>query len=217
MTLAEENYLKIIFHLQKEENEVISTNAIATSIASKPSSVTDMVKKLAEKNVLVYKKYKGVCLTLEGKKIAANIIRKHRLWEVFLVDKLNFQWDEVHEIAEQLEHIKSPQLIERLDAFLNFPEVDPHGDPIPTKEGLIKDTKKILLSQINPFEKGICVGVKETSTSFLQHLDKIPITIGTIIEVISKEDFDGSLQVQIGDSKTFISERVAGNIYVKKL
>jgi len=137
-TLSEENYLKAIYHLENDSKGDISTNAIAVKMKTKPSSATDMVQKLAEKKVVSYQKYKGTFLTKKGKLIATNVIRKHRLWEVFLVEKLNFQWDEVHDIAEQLEHIKSDELIKRLDAFLDYPDFDPHGDPIPDINGIIK-------------------------------------------------------------------------------
>ena len=179
MTLAEENYLKAIFHLETKASNGVSTNAIADALETKPSSVTDMVQKLAEKKLLSYQKYKGTHLTPKGRKIAAKVVRKHRLWEVFLVDKLKFQWDEVHEIAEQLEHIKSDELIVRLDKFLGFPEYDPHGDPIPDKFGNIQTSKKRLLAEIDSEQLGICVGVKESSTEYLRYLDKKKIGIGT--------------------------------------
>lgn len=216
MTLAEENYIKAIFHLDRELQQEISTNAIADVMQTKPSSVTDMIKKLADKNLLSYKKYQGVTITDDGKKVASMIIRKHRLWEVFLVDKLNFQWDEVHEIAEQLEHIKSSELIDRLDAFLGFPEVDPHGDPIPDKEGTFKKTQKVLLSEMQVDQEGVCVGVKETDPSFLQYLDKIQLHLGSKVKVLEKESFDGSLQLESDGNSLFISKPVAENIYIKK-
>ena len=147
-TLAEENYLKAIYHLEKDSNTGVSTNSIAIKMNTQPSSVTDMVQKLAYKKVLLYQKYKGTSLTKKGKITAANVIRKHRLWEVFLVEKLNFQWDEVHVIAEQLEHIKSDELIKRLDTYLDHPDFDPHGDPIPDINGVIKPTEKKLLSEL---------------------------------------------------------------------
>ena len=149
-TLSEENYLKAIYHLELVSDKGISTNAIAEQLETKASSVSDMVKKLSDKNVLVYKKYKGVKLTDLGKHTAANIVRKHRLWEVFLVEKLNFSWDEVHDVAEQLEHIKSPKLINQIDALLGFPTHDPHGDPIPDKDG-----NNSLLLSINSIFFGI--------------------------------------------------------------
>lgn len=214
-TLAEENYLKTIFHLEKDHESGVSTNAIAVKMDTKPSSVTDMVQKLAEKKVLSYKKYKGTLLTEKGKKIAANVIRKHRLWEVFLVEKLNFPWDEVHEIAEQLEHVKSEELISKLDKFLDFPDFDPHGDPIPDKNGKIKPTEKRLLSELDKNQRGICVGVKESSSEFLQYLDKRKIGIGSKIKVLGKEFFDGSMMIQVGRNQLFISKQIADNIFLK--
>jgi DtxR family Mn-dependent transcriptional regulator len=214
-TLAEENYLKAIFHLEHDFHGEVSTNAIAESMETKPSSVTDMVQKLGEKKLLTYKRYKGVKLTAEGKKVATNVIRKHRLWEVFLVEKLNFHWDEVHEIAEQLEHIQSEELIIRLDKFLGSPEFDPHGDPIPDKHGVLKRTEKKLLSEIDKNQKGVCVGVKESSPEFLQYLDKKKISIGTKITVLGKEFFDGSMIIQVASEQFFISHKIAENLYVQ--
>ncbi|WP_299015739.1 metal-dependent transcriptional regulator [uncultured Polaribacter sp.] len=215
-THSEENYLKTIYHLELDSKKGISTNAIAKSLATKASSVTDMVKKLSEKEVVVYKKYKGVTLTAFGKKTAANIVRKHRLWEVFLVEKLNFSWDEVHEVAEQLEHIKSPKLINQLDAFLSFPTHDPHGDPIPDKDGNLKTIEKSLLSTLQKNESGICVGVDDSSSEFLQFLDKKGIVLGKKIAVLEKEEFDDSLLIVIEDKKLSISNKIANNLYIKK-
>lgn len=215
LTLAEENYLKNIFHLQQISPEGVSTNAIAEKLETKPSSATDMVQKLAEKNVLTYIKYKGTTLTENGKKIAANIIRKHRLWEVFLVEKLNFQWDEVHEIAEQLEHIKSEALVTRLDEFLEFPSVDPHGDPIPDSQGNFKKTEKKLLSKLKVTQTGICVGVKESESEFLKYLDKRNIGIGVEISIQEKDDFDESMTIQVNGQSHFITKKIAENLYVQ--
>ena len=184
---------------------------------TKPSSVTDMVQKLAEKKLLSYKRYKGVLLTAEGRKTAANVIRKHRLWEVFLVEKLNFHWDEVHEIAEQLEHVHSEELISRLDKFLGSPDFDPHGDPIPDKHGNVKRTEKKLLSELEKKQRGVCVGVRESSSEFLQYLDKKKITIGTKITVLGKEFFDGSMIIQVGRDQFFISKKIGENLYVQTL
>lgn len=216
-TLSEENYLKTIYHLELTADGGIATNAIAEQLATKASSVTDMIKKLSDKNVVVYKKYKGVNLTSLGKKIAANIVRKHRLWEVFLVEKLNFSWDEVHDVAEQLEHIKSPKLINQLDALLGFPTHDPHGDPIPDASGNLKTMDKSLLSTLQISESGICVGVDDTSSEFLQFLDKKGITLGNTITVLEKEQFDDSLSIQIEDKKLSISNKIANNLYIKKI
>ena len=215
-TLSEENYLKAIYHLEIDADKGISTNSIAKKLETKASSVTDMVKKLSEKEVVVYKKYQGVKLTNYGKKTAANIVRKHRLWEVFLVEKLNFSWDEVHDVAEQLEHIKSPKLINQLDSFLGFPSNDPHGDPIPDKEGNLKIIEKSLLSTFYKNESGVCVGVDDSSSEFLRYLDKKGITLGKQITVLEKEDFDDSLSIEMNNKKFSISNKIANNLYMKK-
>jgi DtxR family Mn-dependent transcriptional regulator len=215
-TLSEENYLKAIYHLESDSKNGISTNAIAKSLKTKASSVTDMVKKLSEKEVVLYVKYQGVTLTVFGKKTAANIVRKHRLWEVFLVEKLNFSWDEVHEVAEQLEHIKSAKLINQLDALLGFPTHDPHGDPIPDKEGNLKTVEKSLLATLSKNESGICIGVDDSSSEFLQFLDKKGITLGKKITILDKEDFDDSLYIEIDGEKLSISKKIANNLYIKK-
>ena len=213
---SEENYLKAIYHLSLTSLKGVSTNAIAKKLNTKASSVTDMIKKLADKNVLVYKKYQGVQLTVEGKKTAANIIRKHRLWEVFLVEKLNFSWDEVHDVAEQLEHIKSAKLIDEIDALLGFPKYDPHGDPIPDKEGNLDQLEKSLVSTLKINEKGICVGVHDSSATFLQFLDKQQIALGQEITILEKEDFDGSMTIKINQKEITISNKIANNLYVQK-
>lgn len=216
-TLSEENYLKAIYHLEPNSGKGISTNAIAEQLETKASSVTDMIKKLSDKKVVVYVKYKGVTLTDLGKKIASNIVRKHRLWEVFLVKKLNFSWDEVHDVAEQLEHIKSPKLINQLDAMLGFPTHDPHGDPIPDKEGNLKTIDKSLLSTLQKNETGLCIGVNDSSSEFLKFLDKKGIVLDKKITVIEKEDFDDSLTIKIEDKILSISNKIANNLYVKKI
>ena len=215
-TFSEENYLKAIYHLEIDSIKGISTNAIAKKLETKASSVTDMIKKLSEKELIIYKKYQGVTLTDFGKKTAANIVRKHRLWEVFLVKKLNFSWDEVHDVAEQLEHIKSPKLIQQLDSFLGFPTHDPHGDPIPDKEGNLKVVEKSLLSTLLKNESGICIGVNDSSSEFLQFLDKKGITLGKLITVLEKEDFDDSLLIKIAQQKLSISKKIANNLYIQK-
>lgn len=214
-TLSEENYLKAIYHLGKRGSSAVSTNAIANKMKTKASSVTDMLKKLSEKQLANYQKYRGVHLTHEGKLAAINVIRKHRLWETFLVNKLNFSWDEVHDIAEQLEHIKSEKLINQLDEFLGFPTHDPHGDPIPDDEGNIHRDQKILLTHVNAQVVCACIGVKDSSSGFLKYLDKHGIALGTRIEILSKEIFDDSMILKIEDKELAISKDVANNIYVK--
>jgi len=215
MTFSEENYLKTIYHITALSGVEVSTNAIAEKMETKASSVTDMLKKLAEKELIVYKKYQGVLLTEKGKLSAKMIVRKHRLWEVFLVDKLQFSWDEVHDIAEQLEHIKSEKLINKLDDFLGNPTEDPHGDPIPDVNGKIIKIEKLLLSELKENEIGICVGVKDSSAEFLKYLDKNKIALGVSIKVNSIEEFDLSLNVKVNGIDLLITHKIAGNIFVK--
>ena len=215
MTLSEENYLKTIYHLTSVSDAEVSTNAIAEKMETKASSVTDMLKKLAEKDWINYKKYQGVSLTEKGQLAAKMIVRKHRLWEVFLVEKLHFAWDEVHDIAEQLEHIKSEQLINKLDDFLDNPTKDPHGDPIPDRDGKIITIEKVLLSEVAPGQNCKCVGVKDSSAAFLKYLDGNKIALGTSIKMLSKEEFDLSLKIEIDRQTLVISHKIASNLYVK--
>lgn len=217
LTYAEENYLKIIYHLSLTEEAGISTNAIANKMNTKASSVTDMLKKLSEKELINYKKYKGVFITQNGKLTAKMIIRKHRLWEVFLVEKLNFNWDEVHELAEELEHIKSEKLINALDKFLGFPKEDPHGDPIPNANGEIFVREKELLSETQVSKKYMCVGVKDTSSVFLQYLDRLNISLGTSFIVTAIEMFDQSVSIEINGNPLTLSKIVAQNLFVKQI
>ena len=217
MTHSEENYLKAIYHLSKSGETAVSTNAIARQMDTKPSSVTDMVRRLSEKDLVNYKKYQGVSLSDSGKQKALMVIRKHRLWEVFLVEKLGFSWDEVHEIAEQLEHIKSEKLIDQLDKLLEYPKFDPHGDPIPGKDGMLPAGDKQLLSSMPLNAKGICVGVKDSSTAFLRFLDKNSIALGHQIEVREREEFDNSLNVVVDGRPIHLSYLIASNLYVKKI
>ncbi|WP_396145324.1 metal-dependent transcriptional regulator [Flavobacterium sp.] len=215
MTISEENYIKVIYHLSLVSPKGVNTNAIAGMLDTKASSVTDMLKKLSEKELVAYQKYQGVTLTDKGFYSAKMIVRKHRLWEVFLVDKLNFSWDEVHEIAEELEHIKSENLINKLDEFLDFPSFDPHGDPIPNADGEIKKINKLLLSETELNKEYQCVGVKDSSSEFLQYLDKQKIALGSKITVKEKESFDDTLLVQIDSRELTISNKIANNLYVK--
>ena len=215
MTRSEENYIKTIFHLGRKGTQEVATNAIAELMETKPSSVTDMIKRLSEKDLVNYKRYQGVSLTALGNKTALNIIRKHRLWEVFLVEKLDFSWDEVHEVAEQLEHIKSDKLIDSLDRLLAFPKFDPHGDPIPDKNGGFKERDRELLSEVPVNTGGVCVGVKDSSATFLKFLDKNGIALGNRIKVIEIEEFDGSLNIEIDGRKMQISHVIASNLYIK--
>lgn len=215
MTISEENYLKVIYHVSLVAPKGVSTNAIAGMLDTKASSVTDMLKKLADKNLVSYQKYQGVTLTDEGLHKAKMIVRKHRLWEVFLVEKLQFSWDEVHEIAEELEHIQSEPLIDKLDAFLGFPAFDPHGDPIPNAKGVINKVEKELLSEAELNQMYTCVGVKDSSTEFLQYLDKQQIALGSTIKILEKEPFDETLLLEIDGKKLTISNKIATNLYIR--
>jgi DtxR family Mn-dependent transcriptional regulator len=215
MTTSEENYLKVIYHLSQVSPKGVNTNAIAGMLETKASSVTDMLKKLSDKDLVSYQKYQGVTLTEKGFLSAKMIVRKHRLWEVFLVDKLQFSWDEVHDIAEELEHIQSIALIDKLDAFLGYPDFDPHGDPIPNRQGEIKKTTKLLLSEAELQREYHCVGVKDSSSEFLKYLDKQKIALGSVFKVIEKESFDDTLTVEINAQEKIISNKIANNLYVQ--
>lgn len=214
MTTSEENYIKVIYHLSQVSPKGVNTNAIAGMLDTKASSVTDMLKKLSDKELVSYQKYQGVTLTEKGFHLAKMIVRKHRLWEVFLVEKLGFAWDEVHDIAEELEHIKSETLINRLDKFLGFPEFDPHGDPIPNEKGEMKKINSLLLSEVALNKEYRCIGVKNSSSDFLQYLDKQNISLGSTLKVIAKESFDETLTVSIDEKELIISNKIATNLYV---
>ena len=215
-SLAEENYLKAIFKIAEKDPDRITTNGIAALLQTRAASVTDMLQKLAEKKLIRYKKYQGVSLTGTGKKIALGVIRKHRLWELFLTSKLGFRWDEVHEIAEQLEHIRSEQLVSRLDDFLGNPKTDPHGDPIPDENGNIRNLKTFPLSEAEAATVVTLTGVIDHRPSFLQHLDKCGLQLGKKIRVRETTEYDKSMQVSIANSKHLIhiSHDVAKNILV---
>ena len=215
---TEENYLKAIFKIAERENKTASTNSIAAILNTSAASVSDMLKRLSEKKLINYKKYKGVTLTSEGNIIATRLVRKHRLWEVFLVNKLKFSWDQVHEIAEQLEHIHSPELISRLDNFLDNPKFDPHGDPIPNAEGKFTLRNQHPLSDLHINETSVVIGVKEHDTSFLQYLNSISIKLGTAIKIISTVKYDNSMEIIVdGNNSLQISHQVAQNLLVKRV
>jgi len=216
LSLTEENYLKAIYHLSHDGAKEVSTNEIADSMQTRAASVTDMIKKLSSKGLISYEKYHGVQITRQGRADALNVIRKHRLWETFLVNKLGFDWGEVHEVAEQLEHIQSPLLIEKLDVFLGNPSHDPHGHPIPDKHGKIKEEKREPLANVGKGNQGKVCSVTDSSSSFLQYLDKIGIRIGSVLEVQAKETFDGSLEVVVdGTRRTSLSREASENILIK--
>jgi DtxR family Mn-dependent transcriptional regulator len=216
LTISEENYMKAMFHLYRP-GEGVGTNAIAHHLNTKPASVTEMLKKLAEKKLLTYEKYQGVVPTRKGLQQALRIVRKHRLWEYFLAEKLQLKWDEVHEIAEQLEHIQSDILIEKLDAFLGFPKLDPHGDPIPDKEGKMCAVNCCCVSEIGLNSSAKVSGVKNHTPAFLRHLEKINLTLGKTVKVIDRNDFDESVELSVNDKRMHISKQVAENILVEKI
>jgi DtxR family Mn-dependent transcriptional regulator len=217
-SFTEENYLKAIFKLSNVENSEVSTNSIAEELNTKASSVTDMIKKLSDKKLVKYKKYRGVSLTKKGHAIAVSIVRNHRLWEVFLVDKLKFKWDEVHDLAEELEHVHSEKLTDQLDAFLEFPKFDPHGDPIPDKDGNFHHHKDVTLADLKPTEKGIVVGVKEHSRSYLKYLENIKLALGVGVEVKEITEFDQSMSISIdGNEPINISHQASINLIIKNL
>jgi DtxR family Mn-dependent transcriptional regulator len=214
-SFTEENYLKIIYGLSNGQEGDVTTNALAERTRTKAASVSDMLRKLAEKELIHYKKYQGVRLTPYGEQVALRVIRKHRLWEVFLVEKLGFRWDEVHPIAEELEHIRSEVLVERLDAFLGHPAADPHGDPIPTPDGTMPQPDYGRLSDSSPRTKVTMMGVSEHGPAFLQHLARSGLTLGCTLEIAEINAFDKSLLLRINDSTPqFISHDVARHVLV---
>ena len=215
LSLTEENYLKAIYHLSQDGTRGVSTSEIADAMQTKAASVTDMIKRLSSKGLVSYEKYHGVQISKHGKANALNVIRKHRLWETFLVEKLGFAWSDVHEVAEQLEHIQSPLLIEKLDVFLGHPSHDPHGHPIPDKHGKIEDVKNQPLSLVEKGGEGKVCSVTDRSSSFLQFLDKVGIHVGSVLVVQEKEMFDGSLEVVVdGKNKMSLSKEVSDNILI---
>lgn len=216
-SIAEENYIKAIYHLQQTEGNV-TTNELAAELRTKAASVTDMLKKLKAKKLLNYEKYQGFRLSAEGKKIALNIIRKHRLWEYFLVEKLQFGWDEVHEVAEELEHISSKKLVDKLDAYLDYPKFDPHGDPIPDSSGKMAAQKHINLIDLPVNEPAEIVSVGSQSTELLELLRHKNLQIGTVLEVKKTFSFDHSIEIKIkGQGPFIISQQLAQALFVKKI
>lgn len=217
-TLAEEDYLKAIYKIAERQGVPVNTSAIAELMQTRPASVTDMLKKLAEKELIDYKRYHGVSLTKTGARWATQLIRKHRLWECFLVDKLGFNWDEVHEIAEQLEHIQSETLIDRLDDYLKNPKFDPHGDPIPDASGAYRMRYQILLSDLAIRTPAILVGVREHTSAFLQYLDQNGLALGVSVEILEVLPYDGSLRLRLAKGEpVLISGQVARHLYVRQI
>ncbi len=216
LSFTEENYLKTLLQLTVEEGGKgeAGTNELAGKLGVKPASVTSMLKKLKEKKLIDYQKYGKVSFTVKGKKIAIEVLRKHRLWETFLVEKMGFSWDEVHEVAEQLEHIQSPKLVSQIDEFLGYPKFDPHGDPIPDAKGTLKVISKKTLSQVPDGNTCTFVAVKDNSAPFLQYIVQLGLSINNKITVLSKQPYDAMLEIEVNGESLKVSNKFASNIYV---
>jgi len=216
LSFTEENYLKALLHLTMEIEDKVEagTNELAFYLGVKPATATDMLKKLKEKKLISYEKYGKISLSATGRKQAIDILRKHRLWETFLYEKLEFTWDEVHEVAEHLEHIQSPKLVDKLDKFLGYPEVDPHGDAIPNAKGELKQSSKKTLSEVEEGESCKMVAVKDNTAAFLQYVSQLNLRIDTSIKVISRQAYDGSMEIMIAGTKIMVSQKFAENILI---
>lgn len=214
---TEENYLKAIFKLSEKTEGLVSTNAIATVMNTAAASVTDMAKRLSKNGYLHYEPYRGVRLSEQGENVARGMIRKHRIWEVFLCDKLNFNWEEVHEIAEHLEHIPSDELINRLEHYLGYPKFDPHGDPIPDQDGHFINRALCPLTDLNVGAEGVIIQVGEHSKSFLNYLNQLNLLLGTKVTILDKFDFDGSVKVRYKNNlEQIITQQVGCNLLVEE-
>ncbi|MCJ8209404.1 metal-dependent transcriptional regulator [Mucilaginibacter sp. RS28] len=215
-TLSEENYLKAIYRLSQQGDKKITPTAVAEQLNNNPASVIDMIKKLTDKQLISYDKRKGINLTKKGADVATLVVRKHRLWEVFLLDKLGYRWDEIHDIAEELEHISDDTLADRLDKFLGFPEYDPHGDPIPKANGKMPESYTLTLSAAPVGTVCRVAAVRDTSAEFLRYLHKLNISIGTVLEVKEKISFDDSIILGINnENETAVSSKFGENILIR--
>ncbi len=218
LTTSEEKYLKAIYKISQKKGIPVATNDLAEELSTSAASVTEMIKKLFEKKFVEYQRYQGTLLTTEGGKLATQLVRRHRLWECFLVEKLSYGWDEVHDLADQLEHIKSDELVNRLEEFLNFPRFDPHGDPIPDRTGRFTIRAQFPLSTLNISDKAEVVGVAIHDSQFLRYLGEMNLEIGTQLEILERFEYDGSMRVQIdGHLPTLISPIITKNIHVRKV
>lgn len=214
-SFTEENYLKALYKLQEENGEAVATSALAQVMGVHAPSVTDMLKRMAQKKLVSYQKSKGSRLTEKGRQVAIGIIRNHRLWEVFLVEKLGFGWDQVHDLAEQLEHINSEALVNKLDAYLGFPKADPHGDPIPDANGVVPKSKAVLLSTLKVGQQGSFTGVSDHSAAFLNYIDKSGLSLGDTIKIKSIEEFDQTYTLQLkGKRELVVSYKVANSLLI---
>jgi DtxR family Mn-dependent transcriptional regulator len=216
-TQSEENYLKALYKLSGANKKLVATNDLADLLGTKPPSVTDMLQKLSEKKWVEYRRYYGSRLTSRGEKIAIQIVRRHKLWEVFLVEKLNFKWDEIHEVAEHLEHINHPKLTDKLDEFLQYPQLDPYGDPIPDKDGKMVEKKWLILNQCFHGNKYVIVGFKNHEPEFLRYLENLSMKVGVHLTISKIYEYDKSMLLDIKGNSINISNRVAENILVNPL
>ena len=215
-THAEEDYLKAIYKIAENDPKPVSTKILAKQMDSKPSSVTDMIQRLSTKELVHYEKYKGFSLTTKGRQKALKVIRKHRLWELFLVKHLDFLWDEVHTVAEQLEHVSSTKLVNKLDAFLNFPTRDPHGDIIPDENGNIRKDDTVILTKIPIGQACTVICTKDSSSDFLTYLDQVGIAINTELTIVETYAYDNSIRVHLKEKGTIsLSEKVSTQLYVQ--
>jgi DtxR family transcriptional regulator, Mn-dependent transcriptional regulator len=216
LSFTEENYLKALLRLTVDnaDKSDAGTNELASFLKVKPATATDMLKKLKEKKLVEYEKYGKISLTGLGKGEAIEIVRRHRLWETFLHDKLEFSWDEVHDIAEQLEHIRSTKLIDKLDQFLDYPEFDPHGDAIPNANGEMPRPFTKTLSEAIPEAVCTIIAVRDNSPSFLQYVTKLGLKINTEIKVLEKQEFDQSMELEVKDQRITVSKKFAENIFI---
>lgn len=196
------------------DKEEAGTNEIAAHLNIKPATANDMLKKLKEKKLIDYERYGKSSLTASGKKLAVEVVRKHRLWETFLFEKLEFTWDEVHEVAEQLEHIQSAKLVDKLDKFLNYPAFDPHGDMIPNANGEMKVPIKKTLNEEEIGHTCTMIAVKDNSASFLQYVNKVGLSINKHIKVLSKQPYDELIEIEVNGKKSSVSPKFAENIVV---
>lgn len=213
-TRSIEDYIKGIYKLQNKEKPV-STSVLAKYLGIGDGSVTDMLKKLSGKKLVRYEPYQGVTLTEAGRRLAMTMVRRHRIWEMFLVRYLGYAWDEVHDEAERLEHATSDEMERRLDALLGYPSVDPHGDPIPTPDGKIHGTISLPLSEFDNGDRVVILRVSDDHPEILQHASKLGLTLAADLEIRDKTPFDGSMIVRIGRKDRFISRRVAESIFVE--
>jgi DtxR family Mn-dependent transcriptional regulator len=219
LSIVEENYIKNIYLLsENSDNNIVKTNDIAYKLNYSAASVTDMVKKLSHKKLIKYKPYYGAELTKKGRSIALNIVRKHRLWELFLTKTLGFTWDKVHDIAEQLEHVQSEELINSIDKFLNYPKFDPHGDPIPNANGVVAEIKVISLLNCDKHKKYKLVSFNNHSTAFLNYMKKIDLSLNNIFTIIDFEEFDNSVLIKNKFQKDiYISAEAAKCLFVSQI